>query len=146
MPRRPLKPLMWIVYALALGLAAFLLEWIEYRAVVRAHGVKLSGLILAAIFLGLGVWVGLHLRPQKSASAPFAPNAAAIRELGLTARECSVLTLLSEGRSNKEIARALGVSPNTVKTHVAGLFAKLGVGPRWSRLWRPSAIRCCACR
>ena len=35
-----------------------------------------------------------------------------------------------EGRSNKEIAKALGVSPNTIKTHTRHLYRKLGVGSR----------------
>jgi RNA polymerase sigma factor (sigma-70 family) len=50
--------------------------------------------------------------------------------LGITERERQVLQLLADGRSNKEIAAQLGVSPNTVKTHVARLFEKLQVGRR----------------
>jgi ATP/maltotriose-dependent transcriptional regulator MalT len=41
-----------------------------------------------------------------------------------------VLDLLAAGQSNKVIARALGISPNTVKTHLARLFAKLEVESR----------------
>jgi DNA-binding CsgD family transcriptional regulator len=41
-----------------------------------------------------------------------------------------VLALVAEGRSNKAIAEALYVSPNTVKTHVASLLHKLGAQTR----------------
>jgi two-component system response regulator DegU len=41
-----------------------------------------------------------------------------------------VLALVAEGRSNKSIAEALFVSPNTVKTHVASLLRKHDVGTR----------------
>lgn len=40
------------------------------------------------------------------------------------------LALMAAGRSNKEIARQLDLSPNTVKTHAARLFEKLGAGRR----------------
>ena len=43
----------------------------------------------------------------------------------LSAREREVLALVAEGRTNKAIAEALYVSPNTVKTHVASLLNKL---------------------
>jgi DNA-binding CsgD family transcriptional regulator len=48
----------------------------------------------------------------------------------LTPREAEVLAALGEGLSNKEAARRLGISPNTVKFHVEALFRKLGVGTR----------------
>lgn len=48
----------------------------------------------------------------------------------LTAREGEVLRLLSEGRSNKAIGRALFVSERTVKFHVSSILAKLGVSNR----------------
>lgn len=48
----------------------------------------------------------------------------------LTEREEAVLALLAEGRSNGEIAKALRMSPNTVKFHLRSLYAKLGVTNR----------------
>lgn len=48
----------------------------------------------------------------------------------LSPREREVLTLVAEGRTNKAIADALFVSPNTVKTHVASLLSKLHVDSR----------------
>jgi DNA-binding NarL/FixJ family response regulator len=48
----------------------------------------------------------------------------------LTSREREVLAELAKGRSNREIARALHVSEETVKTHVSSVLAKLGVQDR----------------
>ncbi|MGH2617350.1 MAG: helix-turn-helix domain-containing protein, partial [Thermomicrobiales bacterium] len=48
----------------------------------------------------------------------------------LSPRELDVLRLLVAGHHDREIAAALRVSPRTVQTHVANLFAKLGVNSR----------------
>lgn len=48
----------------------------------------------------------------------------------LTRKEVEVLSRLAEGRSNKDIADALFVTPATVKTHLAHIYAKLGVTGR----------------
>ena len=61
---------------------------------------------------------------------------AAHERLGISAREFEVLGLIAAGRSNKEIARTLEVSPNTVKTHVAKLFEKLGARRRTEAILR----------
>lgn len=55
---------------------------------------------------------------------------AALRALGVTARELEVLRLLALGLSNKEIASRLYLSPRTVERHAANLSAKTGVGRR----------------
>jgi two-component system NarL family response regulator len=64
-----------------------------------------------------------------------APAAAAklaerITQVQLTPRELATLRLMADGRSNKEIATALGISERTVKTHLGHLFEKLGVTSR----------------
>ena len=51
-------------------------------------------------------------------------------EYSLTQREHDILALLSEGRSNREIAQALFLSEKTVKAHLAAIFRKLGVTNR----------------
>jgi predicted ATPase/DNA-binding CsgD family transcriptional regulator len=54
----------------------------------------------------------------------------ALRELGVTAREFEVLTLLADGLSNSEIAHRLYMSPRTVERHVANLTTKSGLRTR----------------
>jgi DNA-binding CsgD family transcriptional regulator len=48
----------------------------------------------------------------------------------LAPRELEVLRLVARGLANKEIAAALGISPHTVKYHLASVLAKLGVSTR----------------
>jgi DNA-binding CsgD family transcriptional regulator len=55
---------------------------------------------------------------------------------GLTARERDVLVMISQGLSNKRIARALDISPETVKSHVKHIFSKLEVSTRSEAVFR----------
>jgi DNA-binding NarL/FixJ family response regulator len=48
----------------------------------------------------------------------------------LSERESNVINLIARGQSNKEVARNLGISPETVKSHVKHIFTKLNVGKR----------------
>lgn len=119
-----------LIYGFALAAGAAGLQWIEYQLWARTHPGAIYIALVASGFLAFGIWIGVRLFRRESRPEPFAPNERAQASLGITAREREVLQLLAAGRSNKEIARHLGVSPNTVKTHVARLFAKLGVARR----------------
>ncbi|MQY12155.1 hypothetical protein SRB5_22850 [Streptomyces sp. RB5] len=63
---------------------------------------------------------------QETAAAPPAPADA----LGLTARELDVLRLVAAGRSNRQIAEELFISPKTASVHVSNILAKLGASGR----------------
>lgn len=118
-----------ILYALALAFAAVGLEWLKFRYVTQIHSTEIYLALIALGFVVLGLWVGRRLTPQPRAAA-FQRNHAAIRSLGLSPRECEILEQLAAGGSYKEIARALGITPNTVKTHVARVYEKLDVQRR----------------
>jgi DNA-binding CsgD family transcriptional regulator/tetratricopeptide (TPR) repeat protein len=70
----------------------------------------------------------LGLTPPAAVPAAAAPTPA--EQLGLTAREVEVLALVAAGRSNRQIAQALFISPKTVGVHVSNILAKLGVAGR----------------
>ncbi len=117
------------LYALALAAGVFVLQWLEYKYVTKVFAGELYILLIAIGFTGLGGWTAWRLT-QKTSTAAFEKNDAALQSLGVTAREYETLELLAAGLSNKEIARKLDVSPNTVKTHVSKLYEKLEVSRR----------------
>jgi DNA-binding CsgD family transcriptional regulator len=118
-----------------LAAGAFGLQWLEFQFAVRTHATETYLVLIALAFLGLGVWVGARLF-RRPPAGPFEPNLKVRETLGVSDREFEVLTLLAEGRSNKEIANQLNVSPNTVKTHVARLFEKLEASRRTEAILR----------
>lgn len=54
----------------------------------------------------------------------------------LTVREAEVLSLVAEGRTNREIGKTLFLSEATVKSHLVHIFTKLGVGSRTAAVAR----------
>lgn len=118
-----------LLYAVALALAAFALEWLQYQYFLKLYPMEIYITFIAIGFAALGVWVGSRLT-RKSVAQPFERNDAAVRALGISERELEVLEVMADGQSNKEIARTLDISPNTVKTHITHLFEKLQVNGR----------------
>lgn len=129
---------MWkqvLAYGVLLAAGTLALQWLDYRRLALAHADAVHVFLIAAGFLALGVWVGVRLfvpPPQPPAEG----NPDAVAALGISPRELTVLQALAEGRSNKEIAVLLHVSPNTVKTHLARLFEKLGARRRTEAVHR----------
>jgi LuxR family maltose regulon positive regulatory protein len=58
----------------------------------------------------------------------------------LTAREISILRLIADGSSTKRIAQTLGIMPETVKSHVKNIFAKLAVKTRAEAVYRAKSL------
>ncbi|HLN98505.1 MAG TPA: LuxR C-terminal-related transcriptional regulator [Pyrinomonadaceae bacterium] len=128
-----------LIYGLTGGLLIAVLRLVEYRFLVVEHSIEIYGSLIAVLFAGLGIWLGLKLTRKKevvvvkevpAAAAPFALDEGRLRELGVTRRELEILALIASGMSNREIGEKLFVSENTVKTHSSRLFDKLGAKRR----------------
>jgi DNA-binding CsgD family transcriptional regulator len=123
----PWKPILG--YGALLALGALALQWLDYQRLARLHSGDLVMFGVATAFLVLGIVLGVRVF-ARPAPAPFDGNPRAQAALGISEREFEVLRELAAGHSNKEIAQRLSVSPNTVKTHVARLYEKLGAKRR----------------
>ena len=127
-----------LVYGLCGGVLIAALKLVEYRFLVVEHSIEIYGGLIAALFAGLGIWLGLKLTKKKEVvvfkevpvTQPFALNERRLKDLGITRRELEILELIAQGLSNREIADKLFVSENTVKTHSSRLFDKLSARRR----------------
>jgi len=112
-------------YGALLAAGTLALQWLEYQRLARAYPGEFYLFLIAVAFLVLGVVIGARVIGRAPPPAPFDGNPNARDTLGISPRELEVLHELAAGRSNKEIADRLNISPNTVKTHVSRLFEKL---------------------
>lgn len=129
-----------LIYGLCGGVLIVLLKLIEFRFLVVQHSLEIYGGLIALLFAGLGIWLGLKLTRKKElvvvkevtvpVAEAFTLNEASLKDLGITRRELEILDLIAKGLSNREIAEKLFVSENTVKTHSSRLFDKLNVKRR----------------
>jgi len=81
------------------------------------------------------------LRTDHAQSGPAGTHAGAPKPKPvLTERERSIVEFIAEGQSNKQIARTLGVTPETVKTHVKRVFIKLSAETRAQAVVRAQSL------
>jgi ATP/maltotriose-dependent transcriptional regulator MalT len=147
-----------LIFGAVGGILIATLQYTEYRFVIIEHSVELYSALVAILFATFGIWLGLRITRRREiiretlvvkevlvpAEAParesFARNTAhqqaQQQALGITARELEILTLVAHGFSNREIATQLFVSENTVKTHCARAFDKLGAARRTQAVQR----------
>jgi two-component system, NarL family, response regulator LiaR len=129
-----------LIYGVSAGALIAALKLIEYRFLVVEHSFEIYGGLIAALFAGLGIWLGFKLTRHKetivvkevpvAVGADFQLNQKKLDELGVTPRELEILQLIADGLSNREIAEKLFVSENTIKTHSSRLFDKLSARRR----------------
>ena len=143
-----------LLYGLLGGVLIAVLKLIEYRYLIIEHSFEIYGGLVALLFSGLGIWLGLKLTRTKETvitrevpvrvevpvpvhvTGPFQRNEPRVEQLGITARELEILEAIAAGLSTREIAERLFVSENTVKTHTARLFDKLSARRRTQAVQR----------
>jgi DNA-binding CsgD family transcriptional regulator len=135
-----------LIYGIFLGLVSIVLKTTEYWFWVKLNAFDLYGILIAIIFLGAGLWLGIRFNQKNKEKYPINSSNTegatinekvvipidekALENLGISKREYEVLALLGTGMSNQEIADTLFISQNTVKTHTSRLFEKLDVKNR----------------
>ena len=118
---------MWkrvVLYGALLAAGTLALQWFDYQRMARIHSGDIYLFLIAVAFLALGIFIGMRVL-RTPPPAAFDGNPKAREVLGISPSELTVLKEIAAGRSNKEIAALLKISPNTVKTHVTRVFEKL---------------------
>ncbi|QAU49813.1 DNA-binding response regulator [Bradyrhizobium guangzhouense] len=109
-----------------------LLQWLEQakaKGSAKSQAASLPGNPqLRFYYMGETAPNEFLLRLSKEAGTALPPEFTS--ELGLTTREGEVLAWLSKGKTNRDIAQILGLSPRTVDKHLEQIYAKLGVENR----------------
>jgi DNA-binding CsgD family transcriptional regulator len=140
-----------LLYGLLGGVLIAVLKLIEYRWLVVEYSVEIYGGLVAAVFAGVGIWLGMKLTRRTEtvvvrevmvpAPADFVRDQGRLESLGITPRELEILELIAAGLSNREIADRAHVSENTVKTHSSRVFDKLGARRRTQAVQRGKELR-----
>jgi DNA-binding NarL/FixJ family response regulator len=112
-----------------LTLGTLAVQWLDFDRTVlmRSGDVDLYPVALGA--LAAGIYIGTRVLGAKRPPTGDG-NHRARAALGISPSEHTVLAEFAAGRSNKEIALRVGISPNTVKTHVSRIYNKLGARRR----------------
>lgn len=133
-----------VLYGLVLAAVVATLKYVEYRFMVKSLSTEVYIGVVAALFTGVGLWLGSKLIAAKKVVEVVPATLVdeqAVRSSGLSARELEVLQLMAEGLSNQEIADKLFVSLPTVKSHSSSLFTKLEVKRRTEAVHRAKSLR-----
>ena len=132
-----------IVFGIALAILAVTLQFFEYRYYVGSLDTDVYTGIVAAIFTIVGIWIGMSLlKKQKSSDAPKEDKIdhEQIKQLRLNEREYEILTLISKGHTNQEIADLLFLALPTIKSHTSNLYSKLDVKSRTQAIHKAQTL------
>jgi len=137
-----------LIPALSLAAILVIVKIVEFSFFRYKFSLEVYLGVIASLFLIIGVYFGSKMGKkreiQKSGGTLYnTANSETINpaiETDLSSRELEVLLNISHGLSNKEIADKLFVSLNTIKTHTANIYSKLGVKSRTQAISRAKSL------
>jgi DNA-binding CsgD family transcriptional regulator len=141
-----------ILYGGAMAILVFALKWLQWKYIIADNSLDIYIGLIAVFFTLLGIWAANQLAKPKTQTVivekevyltpPNGPvNEAELNKLNLTNREYEVLQLLTQGRSNAEMAEQLFLSLSTIKTHVSNLFVKMNVKNRTQAVEKANRLK-----
>ena len=128
-----------VKYALILFVALSGFKFLEYQFFSHKMTLEMYLFIIATIFLLIGFGVSWFFLPKTDSTEE--PEIDLEKLAEFSQREQEILLFLSHGYTNKEIAKSLEISPNTVKTHLSNIFDKLDVGNRTQAVAEAKALK-----
>jgi len=141
------------LYGALMAVLVFVLKWLQWKYLIADHSSEIYLGLIAVFFTLLGVWVATQLVKPKvqtvvvekevyvTPPAEGTINETELKKLNLTTREYEVLQLLTQGRSNAEMAEQLFLSLSTIKTHVSNLFVKMEVKSRTQAIEKAKRLK-----
>ncbi len=133
-----------LVFAGSFGAILIILKTIEFFFFHYKFSIETYLGIIAFIFLVVGIYFGSKLGNKKNSEITIQESNSTILnssiETDLSTRELEVLLNVANGLSNKEIAEKLFISLNTIKTHTANIYSKLGVKSRTQAISKAKSL------
>lgn len=117
-------------YGVILFVALSGFKLLEYQFFSYKITLEIYLFLVGSAFLVIGFIISQYLLNQTKAAREDIDDIDEKRLADFTQREQEILVFLSQGYTNKEIARSLDISPNTVKTHLSSVYDKLAVSNR----------------
>ena len=132
-----------IIYGFVMALLLGILQYTQYKFMIRDISVELLVSLIAIVFIGIGIWLGFSIKHSAEVATSDELNSSIIQEnlntLNISSREYEILQWMNEGLSNQEIAEKLHISLSTVKSHIYNLYIKLDVKRRTQALQKARA-------
>jgi DNA-binding CsgD family transcriptional regulator len=116
----------------SIGYLLFALSNFDFY-IIKIHFTNLDPLIFAVINLSPFIWLKfffVRVSVQKTDTTISDSFQKVIADFNISERECEVVRLITEGKSNKEIENLLNISFNTVKNHIYNVYRKINVNSR----------------
>jgi NarL family two-component system response regulator LiaR len=138
-----------LIYGLALLGIVISLQFINYNLWLNRIDVQSYAALIALMFLLIGIFIARNYLVKSNTGAPSSIpgnsnvlqlNFEEALKLNISKRELEVLSLLSQGFTNQQIADQLFISLNTAKTHISNIYNKLDVSNRTQAISKAKQI------